>query len=302
MVNPYNKSLIIFFEKINFLFGSFILLDNQLDNYSNLWKKHIKDINLSPEFIVNASCLLMQDIMEKSTNPFPKKYISGMFEIKSAKYFNHLKEIKFREASWCVSQAFEAFIEFIKNIIYTTHKFNPNCITNKQRIKFEKNEHTNSQDKNNYLFNYVKYTYNYNKQLIPFFKNFSKIFKEYYKKNSSSVNYQTWFNLITKVRNATVHNEMIIKPEKLNYNSNNKLIVDKYFPVNLLEKGYLLQLTSNNVRINLETFSEFGFLIYKSLSTELNYDLYNLIEPKPFIHKKSEKQVKKSVKNKKIKH
>ncbi len=67
---------------------------------------------------------------------------------------------------------------------------------------------------------------------------------------------------------------MIIKYNKFDWSNINKRFMDKFFPGSLSENGYLLLLENKNVRINLETILEFGFLIYKSLSAELKYDLY----------------------------
>jgi len=85
--NPYNHNLILFFERLNFIFGSYNILCNQLNNYEYLSKENLKNNNSSPEIMQAGSCLLMQDFTEKPKNLCPYKYATGKFEIKGGKIF-----------------------------------------------------------------------------------------------------------------------------------------------------------------------------------------------------------------------
>jgi len=191
------------------------------------------------------------------------------------RYFKHLKEVKIREASWCLSQSFEAFERLLSKIVYLTHELNPDCIYERRKKKFEEKCPVQAKSKNNYVLNYVNYTYRSNRNKLKFLKGFSVTFKQYSVENYSLLNFEDWFKFFSEVRHAIVHNEMIIKHNKYNWSNVNKRFMDKYFPGSLSENGYVLLLESNNVRLNLETLLGFGFLIYKSLTTKLNYDMYN---------------------------
>jgi len=191
--NPYNKNLILFFERINFLFGSYNILCNQLINYEYLSKENLKNNDFSPEIMQAGSCLLMQDVTEKPQSLCPYKYITGKFEIKGEKYYKHLKEVKIREASWCVSQSFEAFERFLSKIVNLTHELKPDCIKENKKKKFEENCTIQAKSKNNYVLNYVNYTYRSNKNKLKFLKEFSTHFKRNSDENYSLLNLEEWF-------------------------------------------------------------------------------------------------------------
>ena len=274
--NPYNKDLITFFDRLNFLFGSYNLLGNQLKQLENLFKESLEKNNYSPEIISAFCCLLMQDVTEKPESICHFKYNTGEYEIKGDEYFKHLNIVKIRQASWCISQSFEAFESFIKKIVYLTHELNPSCIVEKKRKIFEEKCPQKSQDKKKYIINYVGYTYKTNKRKLTFLRNYSNYYKLFSNKNYRNLNFEEWFKIISEARHAIVHSEMVIKYNKFDWEIVNPRFMNKYFPGSLSEKGYLLQIESKNARLNLETFLEYGFLIYKSLSTEMNYDIINL--------------------------
>ncbi|MBT3168462.1 MAG: hypothetical protein HN952_05295 [Candidatus Cloacimonetes bacterium] len=274
--NPYNQYLITFFDRINFLFGSYNLLGNQLKHLENLFKESLEKNNYSPEIIRAFCCLLMRDITEKPKSLCHFKYNTGKFEIKGDEYFKHLNKVKIREASWCISQSFEAFESFLKKVIYLTHELNPDCIDEDKRKKFEDVCTKQSKDKKNYLTNYFNFTYKYSNSLLPFLKNYSDYYKQFLNNNYRNLKFEDWLKFVSEARNAIVHHEMVIKYDKINWERVNPRFMNKYFPGSLSEKGYSLQIENKNVRLNLETFLEHGFLIYKSLSTEMNYDIIDL--------------------------
>ena len=276
MDNPYNQNLITFFNKLNFLFGSFNLLGNQLKHLENLFKDSLEKNNYTPEIIRAFCCLLMQDVTEKPKSLCHNKYNVGKFEIKGDEYFEHLNLVKTREASWCISQSFEAFERFLRKMIYMTHELKPACITDKKRNKFEDKCPRKSKDKKNYLVNYVDHTYNSNKKLLTFLKKYSDYYKQFSNQNYSNLKFEDWFKLVSEARHAIIHNEMVIRYNKFNWKILNPRFMKKYFPGILSENGYLLQFENKNARLNLEIFLEFGFLIYKSLSAEFDYDIISL--------------------------
>lgn len=274
--NPYNQGLITFFDRLNFLFGSYNLLGNQLKHLENLFKESLEKNNYSPEIIRAYCCLLMQDVTEKPESLSHFKYNTGKFEIKGDEYFKHLNIVKIRQASWCISQSFEAFQSFIKNMIYLTHELKPTCIVEKNRRIFENRCPQKSKDNKNYLINFVDYTYNTNKKLLKFLKNYSNYYKQFSNKNYRNLKFEDWLKFLSEARHAIVHNEMVIKYNKFDWESLNPRFMNKFFPGSLSAKGYSLQFKNKNTRLNLETFLEYGFLIYKSLSTEMNYDIINI--------------------------
>ena len=135
----------------------------------------------------------MQDVTEKPQSLCPYKYITGKFEIKGEKYYKHLKEVKIREASWCVSQSFEAFERFLSKIENLTHELKPDCIKENKKKKFEENCTIQAKSKNNYVLNYVNYTYISNKNKLKFLKEFSTHFKRNSDENYSLLNLEEWF-------------------------------------------------------------------------------------------------------------
>jgi hypothetical protein len=274
--NPYDQNLTIFFAKLNAMFGSFQLLCNQLNSFDNWYSQSLLKNGISPDLIRAGSCLLMQDVTEKPQSLCRNKYCVGKFEIKGDEYFKHLNDVKLREASWCISQAFEAFERFLNNTVILTHKLKPDCVTEKKKKKFEEKCKINSKDKKNYFVNFTNFTYRSNIKKINFLKKFSTTFKQNLDNNYSLRNFNDWFTFFSEIRHAIVHNEMVIKFNKFKWEKINPRFMDKYFPGNLSENGYLLHFESKHVRLNLESLLEFSFLIYKSVSYEFNYDIIGL--------------------------
>lgn len=113
-----------------------------------------------------------------------------------------------------------------------------------------------------------------NKKLLWFIRKLSPFYKEYETKNIWHFDMANWFNLISEIRHAIIHNRqsLTMKVQTEIEKNQNKALFERYF---YFEKSYATGLIFTN---RLKTgehiclLHQFAFLIFKSLSIEAKLD------------------------------
>ena len=118
-MNPLNTSVYDLFYHLNTLNGLLFTLDGQLTNFEKLYRESISETSLDISMIFSGASLVIRDLTEWPESGWAKYYPSGAFSSKGEEYFKLIRVLLARESAWTVSQAYEAFETFLKDISAT---------------------------------------------------------------------------------------------------------------------------------------------------------------------------------------
>lgn len=286
IMNILNAPLYDLFIHLNTLNGLLLNINDQLNSFEKLYRKSILEASFDISSIYSGSSIVIRDLTEWPENGVAKYYSCGApFSVKGEEYFELIKILMVRETSWTISQAYEAFETFLKNILLILLSENPELLDKKMFDKFKSN-------KKNLLhktdFDFLKaYLDSYYKTNTLKFKYLRKICPDIYKgetKNNRAIDLNNWFAVVEEVRHSATHSNFIIKNNRMkDWSKANKAMLQKYFHGIESYYGYKLNVTIEDAKFSLILFSEYSFQIYKFLSISRGYD-WNILQ------KKSEQQ------------
>lgn len=118
-MNPLNKSIYDLLYHLNTLNGLLFTFDNQLTGFEKRLRNSIAEGSFDISNIFSGASLAIRDLTEWPESGFATYYPSGKFSSKGEEYFKLIKFLLARESSWTVSQAYEAFERFLKDISAT---------------------------------------------------------------------------------------------------------------------------------------------------------------------------------------
>ena len=211
-----------------------------------------------------------------------KYYSSGTFIAKGDDYFKLIKILLVREASWTISQAYEAFETFLKNTLILLLLENPELAEIKKIEKFKLDKKRGNVEESDFSFweEYLKYYYKTNTLKLKFLR---KICPGIYKsetKNNRAIDLNNWFAVVEEVRHSATHSNFIIKKNRMkNWTRAKNEMLKNNFHGRVPWYGYELNTTIGDAKFSLILFSEYSFQIYKFLSISKGYD-WNILQKK----------------------
>ena len=108
-------------------------LDGQLKNFEKLYRDSISESSFDISMVFSGASLVIRDLTEWPESGWARYYPSGKFSSKGEEYFELIKVLLAREYAWTVSQAYEAFERFLKDISATFLCENQKSGRNKER-------------------------------------------------------------------------------------------------------------------------------------------------------------------------
>jgi hypothetical protein len=118
-MNPFNTPLYELFYHLNTLNGLLFTLDNQLSNFEKLYRESISKTSFDIPIIFSGASLVIRDLTEWPKDGWARYYPSRKFSLKGEEYFKIIRLLLARESAWTVSQAYEAYEKFLKDISAT---------------------------------------------------------------------------------------------------------------------------------------------------------------------------------------
>lgn len=274
--NPLFPTLQELFENLNLLRGLLFVLEKRFDNF----RKQIIDNNVDLSRLLAGSSLVIRKLTE-----FPKDgwayYPTGKFIARGQDYLEALNQLVERESAWTVAQGHERFESFLLDIV-ATFLVNNNKFAKEEEKKSKLKElKTKYKLKKPQINNYdlwrlvLKGYYKDKKIILENILEWAPNFKDAIENNNRNINLFSWYFVITKVRDATTHSNLIIKSEilqKILQSQERKTILEEYFPGKQLSIGYKIILNKKGTELNLQIIGEFALEIFINLSIEANYD------------------------------
>jgi hypothetical protein len=281
-MNPLNTSVYDLFYHLNTLNGLLFTLDGQLTSFEKLYRESIAEASFDISTIFSGSSLAIRDLTEWPQSGFAIYYPSGVFSSKGEEYFKLIRVLLARESSWTVSQAYEAFESFLKDVSAALLLENKMLAEPKKVEKFESNKRSNNLTKTNIAFwrGYIDYNYKTNTDRLKFLRKICPDISIVETKNNRAINLTEWFSVVEELRHSATHSNFIIYTKRMtNWSKTKREILQRYFSGINTDEGYQLDITIKNATFCLELFSEYSFQIYKFLSISKGYD-WNILQKK----------------------
>jgi hypothetical protein len=277
--NPLELPLEELFSRLNILNGLLFHLECQLNESKKLFSEMVQASGRELSSIVAGSSLVIRDLTEFPAHGWAVYYRTGKFSSRGEEYIRIADELLERESAWTISQGYEAFETFLKDI--TSHYLHwNNQEADSQKLKkigpSLAKEQLAPADLE-YWRRFTRRAYRNNVDLLGYLRKVGPELQDAEKHNNRAMDLSKWYFLAGEVRHAVTHSNMIIKPERMRSWEEGKLkLIDQFFPGNRTDAGYVMKIDRNNAESNLVLFSEYAFVVFKSLSKVKNYDWNSL--------------------------
>jgi hypothetical protein len=279
-MNPLDTPLYDLFYHLNTLNGLLLTLDNQLNNFEKLYRQSISKTSFDISIIFSGASLVLRDLTEWLNDGWARHYPSGGFSAKGEGYFETIRVLLARESAWTVSQAYEAYEKFLKDIAATLLAENQQLAQAKKVEKFESDKKSKNLTKTEIAFwrAYIDYNYNTNNDKLKFLRKISPDISKGETQNNRAIALIDWFAVVEELRHSATHSNFILKTGRMkNWSKARREILKKYFSGKKIEQGYQIDITKEDATFCLELFSEYAFQVYKFLSISKGYD-WNILQ------------------------
>jgi hypothetical protein len=272
--NPLEKPLKELFSRLNILNGLLFHLESQLNTFKNLFEEKIRGSGGELSSIFAGTSLAIRDLTEFPPHGWPVCYSTGKFSSRGEEYLRITGELLERESAWTISQGYEAFETFLKDV--TSHfLLVANQKADSQKLKRivpllaqRQLEPTNLE----YWRTFIRQAYRNNVNLIEYIRKLGPELEDAEKRNNRAIDLFEWYLVAEEVRHAVTHSNMIIKNERMAFWTEIKIkLLNQFFPGHRTDAGYALRIDRDNANNNLVLFCEYGFTVFKSLSKANNY-------------------------------
>lgn len=278
--NPLQPPLDKLFFHLNLLNGLLYTLEAQLNNFRNLIDQISAERNPELSEIIGAgTSLVIRDLTEWPDNGWARYYPSGSFIKRGEEYLRTGLLLLQREAAWTVSQAYEAFETFLKDITAKYLLLNRH-LADASKLKAFEQKKKKDLNPDDFIFwrNFIEYSYRKNQELLKFIRKIIPKLGEAELRNNRPINLQHWFSVAEEVRHAATHSNMVIKAGRMKRWSLNKIqILNEYFSGGQTNEDYQLKISREEAEKNLTLFLEYAFSIFKYLSTSKGYE-WNILK------------------------
>jgi hypothetical protein len=272
--NPLEKPLEELFSQLNILNGLLFHLKGQLNTFKKSFNEMVQASGRELSSIFTGSSLAIRDLTEFPAHGWAVYYPTGKFKSRGEENIRIADELLERESAWTISQGYEAFETFLKDMTsHYLHRNNQEADSKKLKKKgpsLAKQQLAPADLE--YWRTFTRLAYRNNMDLIGYLRKLGPEIHDAEKYNNRVIDLFEWYSLAGEVRHAVTHSNMIIKNERMSSWDEGKLkLLNQFFPGNSTDAGYALKICRDNAESNLVLFSEYGFAVFKSLSKAKNY-------------------------------
>jgi hypothetical protein len=275
IVNPFLESCNELFAKLNVLYGLLFHLENQLNNFRKSLVHQLEKSGLGLSVMAAGSALVIRDLTEWPEDNWARYYPSGSFTSQGEKYLQVTDILLSRESAWAVSQAYEAFETFLKDI---TAVYLYNQPDNEDEDALKKNasivKKTDLKPSEiEYWKRCVRLRYRSGAKVLEYLRRLAPEIARAEQDNNRAIDMSAWFEVVSEVRHATTHADLLIKSTRIStFSKTEDSLLKQYFPGNVVDVGYKLELNRKAAEKALSFFAEYAFLIFKYLSMRQGYN------------------------------
>jgi len=273
--NPFQPTLTEIFERINSLYGLLVLLNNQLNNFQEMLKYNIAEESGDLSAIWVGTSIVARDLTEWPEHGWANYYPSGKFVARGEQYLGLIEVLVYRESAWSISQGYEAFETYLKDTVAVYLFENQAASDAKKLEKFKKDSRSHMLKESDLEFwkAFIRYALQGNRFFLNYVRQIAPSLQDAEERNNRVLDLVKWYEVVTKVREASTHSNFIIKAEKMHsWTERHKEILETHFSGRFNNGNYSLMLKLDNAEAALKLFVEYAFAIFKSLSIALNHN------------------------------
>lgn len=111
-----------------------------------------------------------------------------------------------------------------------------------------------------------------NKDLFKLIRSINPTFDQAETNNLEEINLKEWYQVLSFIRHGIIHSDFTIKKGKNNITDNHLKILKRFITFKETDDGYHLKLTNKQADKLVTFITEYGFLVFKSFSTEGGYE------------------------------
>jgi hypothetical protein len=186
-----------------------------------------------------------------------------------------------RESAWTISQAYEVFETYLKDISAIYIFLHP---LYQEKIRFHVNKFNLTRSRKIpvedfvYWRNYIQYRYKNNVEILKFLRIINPDIEKAEKYNNRHIDFTQWFDVVSVVRHAITHSSSKIKKDIFGKLTSYKLqLLSNMFNGTFEQNDYVLFIRTSDAKECLTFFAEYAFALYKQLSELDNYDWYDVL-------------------------
>lgn len=281
-LNPLLIPISEMFVRLNVLNGLLFHIESQLNHFRQALARQQDEGNFDPSQICVGSALVIRDLTEWPQDNWAVYYPTGSFVSQGEEYLRVTDVLLQRESAWTISQAYERFEAFLKDITAAYLHHHPHYA---DADKLKKNtpalaKSTLKADDIEYWKNFIRLAYRKNDVLLEYLRELAPELKQAEQHNNRGINISDWYSVASEVRHATTHSDLVIKPQRMSAFLQDKHdLLSNYFPGTSTQTGYQLKLGRKDAEKALQLFAEYAFAVFKYLSKMQHYDWEVMLEP-----------------------
>lgn len=253
-----------FIDRIGFYKTTIYQVDTHLSEFIKLRKANLPN-NLSKEFVmpILGSKLVYRNVLTTKHEIAYSRFI----DIDNVD--EKTQEIKENYCNFCVSQSFEAFETFLKDIL-TSYLVSDKMFVN-NNTKLRELDTTNFQTCRADIHKLLRKDNQYNKQLFKWLYKIDPELLKHEQVNFLYFDFVEWNIVLTEVRHSIVHSNSILTKQRINHwtDFQNRLL-HQLFVKKETEQGIILSSYENYDYI-IKIIAQHGQLIYDRIKTRNSF-------------------------------
>jgi hypothetical protein len=266
--HPLSKPLFSLLERLTALNGSLGLLNNQLDNYTSMFRQSFEDRGIDLSNAMAGFAFLLRDVSVPSEQKYLNYLPAGTFTKKGEQYLEAANEITGKWAAWSVAQSYESFETFLRDMA-TCYYFTwppEKPLGNLEQIPIEY-KNIEAWGKFFRLKQWNSFS------LLAQLRLSAPSLTGWEKENILRVNLQDWHSLIAVVRHAIVHSNMVTPRSKFQVSAKviNSLLPQE-FPGTWHGDEYSINFNRDTAKNAINLTGDYAYLVFKCLCIEKNIE------------------------------
>ena len=212
-----------------------------------------------------GTALIMGDLTGETDNGWKLNYPTEFNNsIELSEMPNNIDELISREGMRNLATAYEILESFLFNLTASFLKLNPELLKSAKKIKAPIKDS---------LYKKIRlYRERNNKELFKLIRSLSPTFKRFETQNNLGINLKDWYITLSHVRHSIVHSLFNLHFDKVNFSKYQRQLFDSYFSYELHGEVAKLNLSYEQANRLIVMIGEYGFLLFKSYSIEMNKD------------------------------
>jgi len=274
-INPLLSSRNELFGRLNMLYGLLFHLESQLNSFRELLMHQLEESDIDLAHMAAGSALVIRDLTEWPEDGWTLFYPTGSFVSLGEEYLQVINVLLSRESAWAISQGYEAFETFLKDVTATYLWKHPEYADSKELVRQFSRLEKSKLERNDveYWKKFVRLAYRDHVDLLKYLRRLAPELSEAEQRNNRVIDLSAWFAVLSEVRHATTHSNLLIKPARMrSWSEGKRGLLTRYFPGKATNAGYELCLGRQDAKTACELLGEYAFAILKCLSKRQNYE------------------------------